>query len=53
MTLFSVLASSTHSKGTVAANFASNDLKVKTAAIIIDSSSDYAKGLAACFQRVL
>jgi branched-chain amino acid transport system substrate-binding protein len=36
-------------QGTVAANFASKDLKVKNAAIIIDSSSDYAKGLAAAF----
>jgi branched-chain amino acid transport system substrate-binding protein len=38
-------------QGTVAANFASNDLKVKNAAIIIDSSSDYAKGLASAFQK--
>ncbi|MEH7272035.1 ABC transporter substrate-binding protein [Neobacillus vireti] len=38
-------------QGTVAANFASKDLKVKNAAIIIDSSSDYAKGLAAAFQE--
>jgi branched-chain amino acid transport system substrate-binding protein len=38
-------------QGTVAANFASKDLKVKNAAIIIDSSSDYAKGLAAAFQK--
>ncbi|MGX6445998.1 ABC transporter substrate-binding protein [Neobacillus sp. K501] len=38
-------------QGTVAANFAANDLKVKNAAIIIDSSSDYAKGLAAAFQK--
>ncbi|MEC1521966.1 ABC transporter substrate-binding protein [Neobacillus niacini] len=37
-------------QGTVAANFAAKDLKVKNAAIIIDSSSDYAKGLAAAFQ---
>lgn len=37
-------------QGTVAANFASNELKVKNAAVIIDSSSDYAKGLAAAFQ---
>jgi branched-chain amino acid transport system substrate-binding protein len=38
-------------QGTVAANFASTDLKVKNAAIIIDSSSDYSKGLAASFQE--
>jgi branched-chain amino acid transport system substrate-binding protein len=38
-------------QGTVAANFASSDLKVKNAAIIIDSSSDYSKGLAASFQE--
>lgn len=38
-------------QGTVAANFASKDLKVKNAAIIIDSSSDYSKGLAASFQE--
>ncbi|MDF2856625.1 MAG: Extracellular ligand-binding receptor [Neobacillus sp.] len=37
-------------QGTVAANFASKELKVKNAAIIIDSSSDYAKGLASAFQ---
>ena len=37
-------------QGTVAANFASNELKVKNAAVIIDSSSDYAKGLAAAFK---
>ncbi|MGE8203318.1 ABC transporter substrate-binding protein [Heyndrickxia sp. NPDC080065] len=38
-------------QGTVAANFASNELKVKTAAILIDSSSDYSKGLAASFKE--
>jgi branched-chain amino acid transport system substrate-binding protein len=37
-------------QGTVAANFASNKLNVKTAAVLIDSSSDYAKGLAASFK---
>jgi branched-chain amino acid transport system substrate-binding protein len=37
-------------QGTVAANFASKDLNVKSAAILIDSSSDYAKGLAAAFK---
>jgi branched-chain amino acid transport system substrate-binding protein len=38
-------------QGTVAANFASNDLKVKSAAILIDSSSDYSKGLAESFKK--
>lgn len=38
-------------QGTVAANFAAKDLKVKNAAIIIDSSSDYAKGLADAFKE--
>ncbi|MBT2736102.1 ABC transporter substrate-binding protein [Bacillus sp. ISL-7] len=38
-------------QGTVAANFASNDLKVKSAAVLIDSSSDYSKGLAASFKK--
>jgi branched-chain amino acid transport system substrate-binding protein len=38
-------------QGTVAANFASKDLNVKSAAILIDSSSDYAKGLAAAFKE--
>ncbi|MDQ0200950.1 ABC transporter substrate-binding protein [Neobacillus ginsengisoli] len=37
-------------QGTVAANFATNKLNVKTAAVLIDSSSDYAKGLAASFK---
>ncbi|GGA26614.1 ABC transporter substrate-binding protein [Psychrobacillus lasiicapitis] len=36
-------------QGTVAANFASNELKVKTAAVYADNASDYAKGLAASF----
>lgn len=36
-------------QGTVAANFSLNDLKAKTAAVYIDSSSDYAKGLADAF----
>ena len=36
-------------QGTVAANFATNELKVKKAAIMIDNASDYAKGLAASF----
>lgn len=38
-------------QGTVAANFAVNDLGVKTAAIYGDSASDYAKGLAAAFKE--
>ncbi|ULT56977.1 ABC transporter substrate-binding protein [Neobacillus drentensis] len=38
-------------QGTVAANFATNDLKVKNAAVLIDSSSDYSKGLAAAFKK--
>jgi branched-chain amino acid transport system substrate-binding protein len=38
-------------QGTVAANFATNDLKVKSAAVLIDSSSDYSKGLAASFKK--
>ncbi|GGA26651.1 ABC transporter substrate-binding protein [Psychrobacillus lasiicapitis] len=36
-------------QGTVAANFATNELKVKTAAVYSDNASDYAKGLAASF----
>lgn len=36
-------------QGTVAANFAANELKVKTAAVYSDNASDYAKGLAASF----
>ncbi|MDM5221838.1 ABC transporter substrate-binding protein [Peribacillus sp. NJ11] len=38
-------------QGTVAANFASTEIKAKTAAIYIDSSSDYSKGLAAAFKE--
>lgn len=38
-------------QGTVAANFAVNDLKVKNAAIFADNASDYAKGLAAAFKE--
>jgi branched-chain amino acid transport system substrate-binding protein len=38
-------------QGTVAANFASNELKSKNAAVFIDSSSDYAKGLASAFKK--
>lgn len=37
-------------QGTVAANFATEELGVKNAAILIDSSSDYAKGLADSFK---
>ena len=37
-------------QGTVAANFAQQKLSAKTAAIYIDSSSDYSKGLAAAFK---
>lgn len=39
-------------QGQVAANFASADLKSTKAAIFIDSSSDYAKGLAKSFKEV-
>jgi branched-chain amino acid transport system substrate-binding protein len=38
-------------QGTVAANFASTEVKAKSAAIYIDSSSDYSKGLAAAFKE--
>ncbi|MEH7125714.1 ABC transporter substrate-binding protein [Bacillus sp. JJ1532] len=38
-------------QGTVAANFALNDAKVKNAAIFADNASDYAKGLAASFKE--
>ncbi|MBP2642361.1 MAG: hypothetical protein H6Q67_248 [Firmicutes bacterium] len=38
-------------QGTVMANFASKTLKVKNAAIYMDSSSDYAKGLADQFEK--
>lgn len=38
-------------QGTVAANFATNNLKVKDAAIFADSSSDYAKGLSDSFKE--
>ncbi|PWM78865.1 MAG: ethanolamine utilization protein EutJ [Phascolarctobacterium sp.] len=37
-------------QGTVGANFVYNELGAKTAAIYIDNSSDYAKGLAAAFK---
>jgi branched-chain amino acid transport system substrate-binding protein len=38
-------------QGTVMASFASKDLKTKKAAIMIDNSSDYAKGLAQFFKE--
>lgn len=37
-------------QGTVGANFALNTLKVKSAIMLIDNSSDYSKGLAAFFK---
>ncbi|MDD4600145.1 MAG: ABC transporter substrate-binding protein [Negativicutes bacterium] len=39
-------------QGMIMANFASNTLKVKTAVIYIDNSSDYSKGLAKSFDEV-
>ena len=38
-------------QGTIMANFASKDLKAKTAAIYLDSSSDYSKSLAQVFEQ--
>lgn len=38
-------------QGTVAANFATDEVKAKTAAVYVDSSSDYSKGLAAAFKE--
>ncbi|MFJ7935717.1 ABC transporter substrate-binding protein [Sporosarcina sp. NPDC096371] len=38
-------------QGTVAANFAAKELKVKNAVIYSDNSSDYSKGLAAAFKK--
>ncbi|PLR96527.1 ABC transporter substrate-binding protein [Bacillus sp. T33-2] len=38
-------------QGTVAANFATKDLKSKNAAVFIDSASDYSKGLADSFKK--
>ncbi|KWW14077.1 ethanolamine utilization protein EutJ [Peribacillus simplex] len=38
-------------QGTVAANFASDEVGAKTAAIYVDSASDYSKGLAAAFKE--
>ena len=40
-------------QGTVAANFAAKDLKVKKAAMLVDNSSDYSKGLAEFFEAAL
>ncbi len=37
-------------QGTIMANFATKTLKVKTAVIYVDSSSDYSKGLAESFE---
>jgi len=37
-------------QGTVGANFVLNDLKLKNAAVMIDNSSDYSKGLASFFK---
>jgi branched-chain amino acid transport system substrate-binding protein len=39
-------------QGEVAANFATNELNVKSAAIYIDNASDYSKGLAKTFKEV-
>ena len=38
-------------QGIVAANFATNDLKVKNAAVFIDKSSDYSQGIANAFKE--
>ena len=38
-------------QGTIAANFAADELNVKNAAIFADNTSDYAKGLAASFKE--
>ena len=38
-------------QGSVMANFAAKSLKVKTAAVYVDQSSDYAKGLAQVFEE--
>ncbi|OCS87953.1 ABC transporter substrate-binding protein [Caryophanon tenue] len=38
-------------QGTVAANFAANELSAKNVAIFADNASDYAKGLAASFKE--
>jgi branched-chain amino acid transport system substrate-binding protein len=38
-------------QGTVAARFALDELKVKNAAVLIDTASDYSKGLASAFKK--
>lgn len=38
-------------QGTVGANFVLNTLKLKNAAVLVDNSSDYSKGLAAFFRE--
>lgn len=38
-------------QGVVLANFANSDLKVKNAAVLVDSTSDYSKGLAKSFKE--
>jgi branched-chain amino acid transport system substrate-binding protein len=38
-------------QGTVAAKFALDELKVKSAAVLIDTASDYSKGLASAFKK--
>ncbi|MEK4387862.1 ABC transporter substrate-binding protein [Solibacillus sp. FSL W7-1464] len=40
-------------QGTVAANFATNELQAKNVAIFADNASDYAKGLAASFKETI
>lgn len=40
-------------QGTVAANFASNEIGAKNVAIFADNASDYAKGLAASFKETI
>ncbi|MGE7624246.1 ABC transporter substrate-binding protein [Viridibacillus sp. NPDC096237] len=40
-------------QGQIAANFALNELKAKKVAIYADSASDYAKGLASAFKKVI
>lgn len=40
-------------QGTVGANFALQNLKLKRAAILVDNSSDYSKGLAAFFRDAM
>lgn len=40
-------------QGTVAANFASNELSAKNVAIFADNASDYAKGLAVSFKETI